>query len=413
MKTNRLVVLALVAACNPPIDGTPLDRQPVQPISQQAPSGPTYCPATTPHIDPKILPGCAPACAGAHCVPSDRIPSSESWQLATCPTGVCVPDKLIRSGGAAPPSCSSLGGNDGVCMSLCVPQVARFRDLLPQDVCDDDERCAPCIDPLTGSSSGACEIGVACMGPPPPVMCPYKGPPIILVDQLPSCYKGGGAHCIDNSLVTPDQAALLGPCPMGAGLCTPDDFIVTGGQLIPKKCHALDDAEGRCLHLVIPQIAKEASMLPVDVCQPYERCAPCYDPRDGKKTPACTESCDPGPTQPPVVFADCCKKGVGGAPLAKCVPKTAVPMSFQSDLGPDTCKAGTELCVPTENLDPDFKPKKCKGSSLLLGSYDGVCLSICLQLGLQQAAISPGDCDSLHQCIPCMALGSPTGAPGC
>jgi hypothetical protein len=93
------------------------------------------------------------------------------------------------------------------------------------------------------------------------------------------------------------------------------------------------------------------------------------------------------------------------------VPKEAVPASFQANLGQDTCKS-EELCAPTENLDPDFKPKTCSAVALL-GPYTGVCLSICLSLGFQQIGVARGDCDELHQCVPCMALGMPTGAPGC
>ena len=77
---------------------------------------------------------------------------------------MCVPDPLVKSGGKAPPTCKSPFG-EGRCMSVCVPEVAKNADLLNRgegDVCAEDERCAPCLNPLKNNEpTGVCEIGKA------------------------------------------------------------------------------------------------------------------------------------------------------------------------------------------------------------------------------------------------------------
>lgn len=422
-----LVLAAGLVGCGGPDKlGAPLDNSGSDGGSAAASpgaSGPT-CPPEFPPTDPSTLPACCQGTGAAHCVPAGMLPASFSAQLTTCASGgSCVPDSLIASGGAKPPSCMSLGGAAGVCLSLCVPMVTQYMDLLPQDVCAADERCAPCINPLTNMPSGACEIGNQCAAaggsadggaspaPPAPPACPHVGPPVIDPSTLPSCYDGGGAHCVSATLVPPQMASELATC--ATGLCAPDVFISSGGQFIPPTCASLDGAEGRCLHVAIPEVAAQKDLLPQSSCQSYERCVPCYSPLDGSDTGACRQSCDPGPTKPAVTFAACCSEN--GVTNGKCVPDSAISQSLQQNLASDTCQKNTELCVPTENLQPDFKPKACSAFNLLAGNYTGVCLSDCLSFGIQGLAISRGDCDSDHKCAPCTnpLTGKPTGAPGC
>jgi hypothetical protein len=245
-------------------------------------------------------------------------------------------------------------------------------------------------------------------------MCPYTGPALIDVTTLTAC--GDGAHCVQTSLVPAAMAKQLAACASPANtLCAPDVFIVSAGNYVPKTCGSLDGAEGRCLNVVIPQVKAQSSQLTQDVCAAYEKCVPCYSPIDGIDTGACKQSCDPGPTKPKVLFQDCCK--MNNVQYGKCVPKTVIPSTLQSNLGTDKCtNTNTDLCVPTENLDPNFKPMACTGSGLIGGSYTGVCLSDCLDFGfIQSLGISQGSCDNLHKCAPCTnpLTGQPTGAPGC
>ncbi len=416
--------------------GPPLENNgytPSTPSSEGSGDG-TQCagPTLTP-MDPSSFPPCGAAvCAdspNAHCVPTAMVPASVAAQLAQCSDGMsyCVPDSFISSGGAAPPTCHSLNMADGVCLSVCVPQVKQYESLLPQDSCAADERCAPCVNPLTNMSSGACDIGkVDCSSgdggmpadggtaAPAPPACPYTGAPLIDVTTLTAC--GDGAHCVQTSLVPAAMAKELAACPSPANtLCAPDVFIVSAGNFVPPTCASLDAAEGRCLNVVIPQVSSEEAQLTQDVCQTYEKCVPCYSPIDGSDTGACKLSCDPGPTKPKVVFQDCCK--MNNTEYGKCVPKTVIPSTLQSNLGKDKCtNTATDLCVPDENLQATFKPPACTATALIGGNYTGVCLSKCLDFGfIQSLGIAQGSCDNLHDCAPCTnpLTGQPTGAPGC
>lgn len=314
-------------------------------------------------------------------------------------------------------------------MSLCVPEVAKNADLLGRgegDSCAEDERCAPCLNPLKNNEpTGVCEIGKAaptCADPgraapaptsaAPALACPYTGPPVVDVTKFPAC--GDGARCVPASLVPAESAAMLKAC--ATGLCAPEKSIAAGGQYLPKTCKAVAGAEGRCLNVNIPQVDAQKAQLTRDVCDTGELCTPCFNPIDGKATGACKSvSCD-APKQPAKTFTACCNSQ--GTSRAKCVPTTIVPQSQQGNLDDDngTCQKNAELCVPNEMLQPNFKGPACAGSTFLTGDYTGVCLSDCLSFGfIQSLGISRGNCTNGFKCAPCTnpLSGSPTGAPGC
>jgi hypothetical protein len=68
-----------------------------------------------------------------------------------------VPDELRN--GASPVTCTSIGGAEGRCLSVCIPQVGENAGILPDDGCQPGQRCAPCVHPLTNQETGACSIG--------------------------------------------------------------------------------------------------------------------------------------------------------------------------------------------------------------------------------------------------------------
>lgn len=391
--------------------------------------------------DPAKFPKCACAAGGAaRCVPKDKVPSTSQKALDTCTQGgpgVCVPDTLVKSGGASPKTCKSPFG-EGRCMSLCVPEVAKNAALLNRgegDICADDERCAPCLNPLKNNEpTGVCELGkpVATKkcddaqggtssgqstssssgGGTSTIACPYTGPPIVDVNTFAAC--GTGMRCVPTTLVPPDVAKMLDTC--ATGLCAPEKSIAAGGNYVPKTCSAIAGAEGRCLNAAIPTIKAQAAQLTKDTCDTGELCAPCFSPLDGKETGACkTAKCD-APKQAAKTFKACCTDQ--GTSRAKCVPKAMVPASQQGNLDDDdeTCLKDAELCVPNEMLQPNFKGPACTGSTFLTGDYSGVCLSDCLSFGfIQSLGISRGSCTKGFKCAPCTnpLNGKPTGAPGC
>ncbi len=375
-------------------------------------------------MDPTTLTPCCEANMGAaHCVDGGKVPSMFQQYVETCPgtAGFCVPDKFIATGGVyTPPPCTSLAGNAGVCLSVCIPQVAQYIGILPQDVCDADERCAPCISPLDMTNTHACEIAGQCIGdmppppPPPPPgggACEHSGPPVIDPTTLPSC--GADAHCLSKTLVPMDFASKLAVCPTDAtAYCVPDVAISSGGKFTPATCTSIVGAEGRCLSTVLPDVQAQLALLPQDTCTAAERCVPCYSPMDGSDTGACRVSCDMGPTQPAKTLPSCCDG------RAKCVPNAAVPDAEKSNLGQDSCEDITPdafLCVPNELIDPGYVPPTCSATSFLIGDYTGVCLSTCLDFGIKGIALAKGDCADNTICAPCNdpLTGAPTGAPGC
>lgn len=372
---------------------------------------------------------CCQASGGnAHCLDGSEVPDEIEGQLDTCASGgVCVPDQFLETGAAEPPkSCTAFGGA-GVCLSICVPQVAENAGLLRPDVCEGDQLCVPCISPLDDMPTGACELAehTTCEGsgggggdPLPscddPATCEYEAgcPPVIEPSTLPACAPD--AHCVDRALIEgtdPTVAERLAPCDDPNTLCVPDVFIATGGKFTPASCTSVNGAEGRCLSMALPDVSAQADLLPQDTCQAAERCTPCFDPIDGTPTGACALSCDTGPVEPARPFAACCED------RARCVPTGLIPDDQQDQLSEDSCDDIEEdayLCVPTEILQDGPFPA-CEASSLLIGDYTGVCLSDCLSFGFQGLALSQGNCSDDYKCAPCIdpISGDPTGAPGC
>ncbi len=419
----------LVIACTAPdFEGDRIGSK--RGTSPTSTSGAIECsgPTTVTPEDPNKFPKCACDAGGkARCIPKDKVPGAISSQLDACTeggAGVCVPDTLVKTGGAAPETCQSPFG-EGRCMSLCVPEVAKNASLLGRgdgDKCADDERCVPCNNPLkNGEPTGVCEIGkppsAECTSKPgapgsgaPGGSCPYTGPAIVDVNTFPSC--GDGARCVPASAVPGDSASKLKTC--ATGVCAPEKSIAAGGQFLPKTCRSVANAEGRCLNVNIPDVEKQKASLPQDTCDPNERCAPCFDPVDGKETGACrTVSCD-APKEPAKKLTDCCIDD--GIARGKCVPKAMVPAERQSKLDDEdeNCAPGAELCAPNENLDPGFQAPPCTADNFFQGQYSGVCISNCIKLSfIENLGTSRGNCQKGFTCAPCERNGQPTGAPGC
>jgi hypothetical protein len=394
------------------------------------------CPYTGPPlIDPTTLPACAPACSGAHCLPASTVPAGQQSLLTSCTAaggvpGLCAPDELISTGGNfVPKSCTSVAGAEGRCLSTCLPSVSSEAAVLPDDVCAAGEKCVPCYNPTAtdpNAPTGAC--GLACDKPsqPPLILtCPWTGPNVVEPTQFdacnPTCY---GAHCVPSSLVPASLQSLLAACT--DGFCTPDSLVAGGGFAVPKTCTSVAGAEGRCLSTCLPQIAGEAALLPVDVCDMGEVCAPCFDPTAADPTAgtgACTLACDK-PTQPPVIitcpwsgpnvvdpstFPDCSPACAG----AHCIPADQVPTAQQALLA--SCGGGTGFCAPDAIIATadNFVPKHCASSA----GVEGRCLSLCLPDIAAKANLLPQDvCAADERCAPCFDPTSteptppPTGA---
>jgi len=367
---------------------------------------------------------CCQADAGnAHCLANDKLPAELKDFVAACDSGSsCIPDSFLTTGAAVPPTTCTAFGGQGVCLSICIPQVSENQGLLRKDTClGSDELCVPCISPIDNMPTGACDLlelatcvgdgGTGTTNPPgatcdDPATCNYEATCPAVIDPAALTACGADAHCVDAALIPAAQAGQLGKCTDNTSLCVPDVFIETGGKFTPASCTSVAGAEGRCLSTVLPAVKAQEDLLPQATCAASERCTPCYSPIDGTSTGACSQSCDIGPTEPAKTFASCC----GGR--AKCVPATAIPDAQEEQLGEDSCQEDVELCVPTEILNDGPFPA-CTANSFILGNYTGVCLSDCLEFGFQGIALAKGSCASNFKCAPCTQNGQPTGAPGC
>lgn len=244
-------------------------------------------------------------CNTAHCVPASAVPSSVPLELlGPCadPTTVCIPDDYTASFGKfQAKTCQSILGAEGRCISTCIPQVNGLMDALPKDVCGDNERCAPCINPNDGTDTGACTQGCD-TGP----SAETKSNPI-LFDQ---CANGGG-RCVPKSIIPPAlQSELLQlTCKSTDELCAPlqktqnlkynfPECTPSDGFVLLLATPGPNGQLGGC----VPQWLADGNPLEglfllQDNCAAGQKCAPCNDPLKGNApTGACPVPLPSDPT---------------------------------------------------------------------------------------------------------------------
>jgi hypothetical protein len=346
-----------------------------------------------------------------------EIPSELTSFVGACEGGGhCVPDEFIRTGGVFTPiSCTSLNG-PGVCLSRCIPEVEANAALLPQDICKDHELCTPCVHPIEGTETGACDLAFTCGAPPDspggptgggddPATCVHEGAPVLDPASLPACETCGGGHCVDGALLPQDLVGSLDRC-TDTSYCVPDAFIVTGGDFLLDSCVSVAGAEGRCASTCLPDVAAQAESLPQSSCPDEHRCVPCYDPLDGAPTGICNLSCDAGPTKPPTTLPRCC------AEVGQCVPAELVPPDQADRFSEDTCPqdGGALTCVPDIFLGGSYTPMPCETSwiAFFFGEEyrPGACLPACLPDVDGTFGLAQDGCPEEFKCVPCL---DPTG----
>lgn len=238
--------------------------------------------------------------------------------------------------------------------------------------------------------------------------CPHVGDPFLDPSGLPTCEGYSTCRCLPSSLVPPENLSDLGDCD-AENKCVPDLLIETGGNFIPTTCESIAGAEGRCLAECLPAVAEQADLLPQDICGEGDKCVPCYDPFDGTETGACSQSCDPGPVEPPVSFSRCCTD------RGSCIPSASIPPDDAANLDADTCASMDDLCVPDGFADGTFVAQSCTTSLIALAGPEyepGACLHDCIP-ATDNFAIRQDDCPDGFKCAPCLDPldgGAPTGA---
>ncbi|MEK6607128.1 MAG: hypothetical protein AABZ30_05640 [Myxococcota bacterium] len=233
-----------------------------------------------------------PCCEGASCVPGSLVPPEESAALSECDAGEesgwCIPDLFIETGGIFTlPTCVSIGGLEGRCISMCLPDVGAQSETLPQATCAATERCAPCCDPLSGDETGLCSL--ACdVGPE--ASCAEKA--------FDLCCDDSSGHCIPTELIPDDGEEGLRSsgdtwaCPE-ATLCVPDvlqepDFA--GEPCTEPGIFGFGAYMGVCLPSCL-EFGIGGLLLGQADCPAEWTCVPCNDPLTGDPTgaPGCAE----------------------------------------------------------------------------------------------------------------------------
>jgi hypothetical protein len=207
---------------------------------------------------------------------------------------------------------------------------------------------------------------------------------------------------------------FLGQCD-GGGYCVPDEYIETGGLVDVQTCtSSVNDSEGRCVSLCVPQVADFAGFLREDGCRRGERCVPCINPLDGTNTGVCEIEfgCDlqaPGdgdggtplqcpyegePLVDPQTLDPC-----GECGAAHCLAEGLIPQELKPRLA--GCDGGASgYCVPDEFIISGGQsvPESCDS----VGGAEGRCLSRCLPEVLEFDGLLPqGACDPGELCVPC------------
>jgi hypothetical protein len=231
------------------------------------------------------LQACA-GCAGGRCVAKADYPGAPLGILAACDANtVCLPDPIVATKGKVSlTSCKSVLGNEGRCMSLCIPIVQSLSAVLPQDVCTPDERCAPCVNPTDASDTGVCMVGCD-RGPNPafpPVLfqkcctnlgdcVPRKNVPGAVAGSLSKldCSGSDDPVCVPSAIVK-DPTYRFPTCQSS----TTVPGVVSGPGVCVPACIVNANSLGRFLGQG-------------DCADPNDKCAPCSDPT-GKSTGACT-----------------------------------------------------------------------------------------------------------------------------
>ena len=154
--------------------------------------------------------------------------------LAACSGGFCTPDPIVASDdNYVPPTCQPFAdpASEGRCTSDCLPGVQAEASELTEATCSAGDLCAPCNDPFTGATTGACSV--ACDSPKKKVF------------TFPKCcdFNGGTqGTCVPSTLVpSSEQSRLLqDECPTNAAsyLCVPNEYL-PNPPIAVSTCHAL------------------------------------------------------------------------------------------------------------------------------------------------------------------------------
>jgi hypothetical protein len=210
-----------------------------------------------------------------HCYDGEKIPLPPSMLPACKRAGdVCVSDKLLSAGGSKLKACTFfIGKKPGACVSMLVSDIAENKKQLERDVCDEDERCAPCVHPVTGEDTHLCEdVGVhdvACVGGTSDA------------EEPDTCCHGMGVCMKEDALPEGSREDMIHDTCSGGELCAPAAMAYG----TPVKCDVLG-ISGVCLDLCFAAALRSSKPVMRGGCGPTEVCLPCII-GEGQGMPGC------------------------------------------------------------------------------------------------------------------------------
>jgi len=342
------------------------------------------------------------ACCGdqGRCLPASRVRDDERAQLerAQCQSGeLCAPLDFVADPNFVAKTCKTRSqGAEGRCLPGCLPALVARAGQLSRDDCPADQLCAPCFDPRDGKATGACQLG----GDPGPATQPML---------LDSCCDGLGLCVGRDEAPTTQRAELAADSCPAPRVCSPAEYV-RDAAFVSQRCHdPTTQAEGRCLLTCLPRVRAQVDRLGVDSCRDVERCVPCYDPVSGESTGACMLTpADTGPSEPKRVFESCCPASSGPS-FGLCIPHALVPEGAPT-LPRLTCPDADSVCAPrvfaAQAGDAGASLPECSSPN----TNRGACVPTCMIDASQRGLVMQGNCAAETECVPCMALGSSTGA---
>jgi hypothetical protein len=207
-----------------------------------------------------------------HCFNAAKVPLPAS-QLQACDGGeVCIPDPILKAGGTKLKACTFFMQNKpGACVSTLLKDMKANEKVLQPDVCDEGERCAPCINPMDGVDTHVCDETGA-----------YEKDCVGGTDDSNAeiCCHGMGL-CSKLDAIPEDNRSNMerNVCPENK-VCAPAALI----EGAPVKCDVMG-MSGVCLDRCFASMLASVGQHMRGGCGPTELCLPCA--LGGKMMPGC------------------------------------------------------------------------------------------------------------------------------
>ena len=224
---------------------------------------------SSPYVAPDLSTLTACDSGRGHCYDGKKLPLIGTMDKCPGSTDVCVPDPILTAAGTTNlKTCNSVIGKPGACVSTDIAEIKAKDTQLTQDVCDANERCIPCINPLTNQPTPFCgDIGVhqdeCTAGASQAVAAPQECCPTVGAAPQGLCLQG------DNIPASQRGKVEQNVCPPDYS-CVPSSFVNND----PVACSSTFGS-GFCVDSCFTGTLGERALLQGDCPNPRDKCVPC------------------------------------------------------------------------------------------------------------------------------------------